>query len=148
AAKENEPKPPFSKKPLTQRESLETSHSESTSNTNILLQKGLSGPRPNIHSFKAGKEMAENSKCAAGTSGSHFSNLVLKPSSCFSSSFQGIPKNVKEKTEEKEMNTDKNIFLKKNIQEDSSFKCNKMNTVLAGGRSAYGKENEDRSSGI
>ncbi|NXD85277.1 FYB1 protein, partial [Halcyon senegalensis] len=149
AVKENEPKPPFSKQPLGQKQSLEVSHNEAASNKTILLQKGLSGPRPNIHSFKSAKEIDENSKRAAETSGKHFSNIVLKPTSCCPSSFQGIPKNVKEKTGDKEMSTAKNIFLKKNIQEDSSsLKLHKMNTVLAAGRPSGGsQEDEDRSSG-
>ncbi|NXI57912.1 FYB1 protein, partial [Chloroceryle aenea] len=145
AVEENEPKPPFSKKPLAQRQSLEVSHNEATSNKNTLLQKGLSGPRPNIQSFKAAKEMDENSKRAAETSGRHFSNIVLKPTSCCSSSFQGIPKNVKEKTEEKVISTAKNILLKKNIQEDSS-EFRKMNKVLFAERpSVESQEDKDRS---
>ncbi|XP_035758577.1 FYN-binding protein 1 isoform X1 [Egretta garzetta] len=155
ATQENEPKPPFSKPPLAQKPSLshEVSHNEDTSNKNVFLQKGLSGPRPNIHSFKAAKEMDENSNCAAEAAGSHFSNVALKPTGHWSSSPQGTPKNVDEKTEEKGMSAAKNIFLNKIIQEESgssSPKFPKMNTVLAAGRPSGGsqeKEDGDGSSG-
>ncbi|KAM9250409.1 FYN-binding protein 1 isoform 1-T1 [Cariama cristata] len=155
ATQENEPKPPFSKPPLAQKPSVnhEGSHNEDTSNKNIFLQKGLSGPRPNIHSFKAAKEMDENSNPAAEAAGSHFSNVALKPTGHWSSSSQGIPKNVEEKTEEKGMSAAKNIFLNKIIQEESgsSSKFRKTNTGLAAGTPLGGsqeKEDGDRSSGI
>ncbi|XP_075582600.1 FYN-binding protein 1 isoform X3 [Pelecanus crispus] len=155
ATQENEPKPPFSKPPLAQKPSQnhEVSHNEDTSNKNVFLQKGLSGPRPNLHSFKAAKEMDENSNCAAEAAGSHFSNIALKPTGHWSSSSQGTPKNVEEKTEEKGMSAAKNIFLNKIIQEESgssSSKFRKMNTALAVGRPSGGsqeKEDGDRSSG-
>ncbi|KAF1640950.1 UNVERIFIED_CONTAM: FYN-binding protein 1, partial [Eudyptes robustus] len=149
---ENEPKPPFSKPSLAQKPSLshEVSHNKDTSNKNVFLQKGLSGPRPNIGSFKAAKEMDENSNCAAESAGSHFSNMALKPTGHWSSSSQGIPKNVEEKTEEKGMSAAKNIFLNKIIQEEtgSSPKFCKTNTALAAGRPSGGsqeKEDGDRS---
>lgn len=155
ATQENEPKPPVSKPLLAQKPSLnhEVSHNEDTSNKNIFLQKGLSGPRPNIHSFKAAKDKDENSSCAAEAASSHFSNMALKPTGHWSSSSQGIPKNVEEKTEEKGMSAAKNIFLSKIIQEESgssSPKYHKMNTALAAGRPSGGsqeKEDGDRSSG-
>ncbi|XP_009327705.1 PREDICTED: FYN-binding protein [Pygoscelis adeliae] len=154
ATQENEPKPPFSKPSLAQKPSLnhEVSHNKDPSNKNVFLQKGLSGPRPNIGSFKAAKEMDENSNCAAESAGSHFSNMALKPTGHWSSSSQGIPKNVEEKTEEKGMSAAKNIFLNKIIQEESgsSSKFCKTNTALAAGRPSGGsreKEDEDRSSG-
>ncbi|NXY47759.1 FYB1 protein, partial [Ceuthmochares aereus] len=138
ATQENEPKAPLSKPPLAQKPSLnhEVSHTEDNSNKNAFLQKGLSSPRPNIHSFKAAKEMDENSNCAAEAAGSHFSHVALKPVGHWSSSPQGIPKNVENKTEEKGMNAAKNIFLNKIIQEESgsSPKFHKMNTALAAGR--------------
>ncbi|XP_074669001.1 FYN-binding protein 1 isoform X2 [Strix aluco] len=151
ATQENEPKT-FSKPPLAQKPSLnhEVSHNEDSSNKNVFLQKG---PRPNIHSFKAAKEMDENSKCAAEAAGSHFSNMALKPTGHWSSSSQGNPENVDEKTEEKGMSAAKNIFLNKIIQEESSSsspKFYKMNTVLTAGRPSGGsqeKEDGDRSSG-
>ncbi|KFV49448.1 FYN-binding protein, partial [Gavia stellata] len=154
ATRENEPKPPFSKPPLAQKPSLnhEISHNEDTSNKNVFLQKGLSGPRPNMHSFKAAKEMDENSNCGAEAAGSHFSNMVLKPTGHWSSSSQGTLKNVEEKTEEKGMSAAKNIFVNKITQEESgsSSKLHKTNTALASGRPTGGsqeKEDEDRSSG-
>uniref|UniRef100_A0A663F8C6 FYN binding protein 1 n=1 Tax=Aquila chrysaetos chrysaetos TaxID=223781 RepID=A0A663F8C6_AQUCH len=155
ATQENEPKPPFSKPPLAQKPSLnhDISHNEDTSNKNVFLQKGLSGPRPNIHSFKATKEMDENSNCAAEAAGSHFSNIALKPTGHWSSSSQGTPKNMEEKTEEKGISAAKNIFLNKIIQEESgssSPKFHKMNTALAAGRPSGGsqeKEDGDRRSG-
>uniref|UniRef100_A0A8C0ES07 FYN binding protein 1 n=1 Tax=Bubo bubo TaxID=30461 RepID=A0A8C0ES07_BUBBB len=151
ATQENEPKT-FSKPTLAQKPSLnhEVSHNEDSSNKNVFLQKG---PRPNIHSFKAAKEMDENSKCAAEAAGSHFSNMALKPTGHWSSSSQGNPENVDEKTEEKGMGAAKNIFLNKIIQEESSSsspKFYKMNTVLTAGRPSGGsqeKEDGDRSSG-
>uniref|UniRef100_A0A663N805 FYN binding protein 1 n=1 Tax=Athene cunicularia TaxID=194338 RepID=A0A663N805_ATHCN len=151
ATQENEPKT-FSKPPLAQKPSLnhEVTHNEDTSNKNVFLQKG---PRPNIHSFKAAKEMDENSKCAVEAAGSHFSNMALKPTGRWSSSSQGTPENVDEKTEEKGMSAAKNIFLNKIIQEESSSsspKFNKTNTVLNAGRPSGGsqeKEDGDRSSG-
>uniref|UniRef100_A0A8C8B6N7 FYN binding protein 1 n=1 Tax=Otus sunia TaxID=257818 RepID=A0A8C8B6N7_9STRI len=151
ATQENEPKS-FSKPPLAQKPSLnhDVSHNEDSSNKNVFLQKG---PRPKIHSFKATKEMDENSKCAAEAAGSHFSNMALKPTGHWSSSSQGNPENVDEKTEEKGMSAAKNIFLNKIIQEESSSsspKFCKMNTVLTAGRPSGGsqeKEDEDRSSG-
>ncbi|XP_064294161.1 FYN-binding protein 1 isoform X2 [Phalacrocorax carbo] len=154
ATQENEPKPPFSKPPLAQKPSVthEISHNEDTSNKNVFLQKGLSGPKTNIHSFKAAKEMDENSSCATEAAGSHFSNMVLKPTGHWSSSPQGTPKTVEEKTEEKGMSAAKNIFLNKIIQEESgsSTKFHKTNTVLAAGRPSGGsqeKEDGDRNSG-
>lgn len=155
ATQENEPKPPFSKPPLAQKPSLnhDVSHNEDTSNKNVFLQKGLSGPRPNIHSFKATKEMDENSNCAAEAAGSHFSNIALKPAGHWPSSSQGTPKNMEEKTEEKGISAAKNIFLNKIIQEESgssSPKFHKMNTALAAGRPSGGsqeKEDGDRRSG-
>ncbi|KAM9251519.1 LOW QUALITY PROTEIN: FYN-binding protein 1-like [Cariama cristata] len=150
ATQENKPKPPFSKPPHAQKPSLihEVSHNEDISNKNVFLDKGLSGPRPNIHLFK-GKEMDENSNCAAG---SHFSNMALKPCGHWSSSSQGTPKNVEEKTEEKGVSAAKNIFLNRIIQEESgsSLKFYKTNTALASDRPSGGsqeKEGGDRSSG-
>ncbi|KFQ93937.1 FYN-binding protein, partial [Nipponia nippon] len=156
ATQENEPKPPFSKPPLAQKPSLnhEVSHNKDTSNKNVFLQKGLSGPRANVHSFKAAKETDENSNCAAEAAGSHFSNMALKPTGHWSTSSQGTPKNVEEKPEEKGMSAAKNIFLNKIIQEESgSFypKFHKTNTALAAGRPSGGsqeKEDGDGSSGI
>ncbi|XP_014803125.1 PREDICTED: FYN-binding protein isoform X2 [Calidris pugnax] len=154
ATQENEPKPSISKPPLAQKPSLnhEVSHNEDTLNKNAFLQKGLSGPRPNIHSFKAAKEMDENSNSAAEAAGSHSSNMALKPTGHRSLPSQGIPKNVDEKTEEKGMSAAKNIFLNKIIQEESgsSSKFHKTNTTPAVGRPSGGsqeKENGDRSSG-
>ncbi|KFM11519.1 FYN-binding protein, partial [Aptenodytes forsteri] len=154
ATQENESKPPFSKPSLAQKPSLnhEISHNKDTSNKNVFLQKGLSGPRPNIGSFKAAKEMDENSNCAAESAGSHFSNMALKPTGHWSSLSQGIRKNVEEKTEEKGMSAAKNIFLNKIIQEESgsSPKFCKTNIALAAGRPSGGsreKEDGDRSSG-
>ncbi|XP_010295392.1 PREDICTED: FYN-binding protein-like, partial [Phaethon lepturus] len=155
ATQENEPKLPFSKPPLAQKPSLnhEVSHSQDASNKTIFLQKGLSGPRPNIHSFKAAKEMDENSNCATEAAGSPFSNVALKPTGHWSSLSQGTPKNVEEKAEEKGVSVAKNIFLNKTIQEESgssSAKFCKTNTALAAGRPSGGsqeKEDGDRSSG-
>ncbi|KFO09962.1 FYN-binding protein, partial [Balearica regulorum gibbericeps] len=155
ATQENEPKPPFSKPPLAQKPSLnqEVSHNEDTSNKNVFLQKGLSGPRPNIHSFKVAKEMDENSNSAAEAAGSHFSNTALKPTGHWSSSSQGTPKNTEEKTEEKGVSAARNIFLNKIIQEESGSsppKFHKMNTALAAGKPSGGlqeKEDGDRNSG-
>ncbi|XP_054666290.1 FYN-binding protein 1 isoform X2 [Grus americana] len=155
ATQENEPKPPFSKPPLAQKPSLnqEVSHNEDTSNKNAFLQKGLSGPRPNIHSFKVAKEMDENSNSAAEAAGSHSSNMALKPTGHWSSSSQGTPKNTEEKTEEKGMSAARNIFLNKIIQEESGSsppKFHKMNTALAAGKPSGGlqeKEDGDRNSG-
>ncbi|NWH16011.1 FYB1 protein, partial [Grus americana] len=152
ATQENEPKPPFSKPPLAQKPSLnqEVSHNEDTSNKNAFLQKGLSGPRPNIHSFKVAKEMDENSNSAAEAAGSHSSNMALKPTGHWSSSSQGTPKNTEEKTEEKGMSAARNIFLNKIIQEESGSsppKFHKMNTALAAGKPSGGlqeKEDGDR----
>ncbi|XP_010160158.1 PREDICTED: FYN-binding protein-like, partial [Eurypyga helias] len=156
ATQENEPKPLFSKPPLAQKRSLthEVPHNEDTSNKNVFLQKGLSGPRPNMHSFKAAKEMDENSNHAAEATDSLFSNVALKPPGHWSSSSQGIPKNMEEKTEEKGIHAAKNIFLNKIIQEESgssSDKYHKTNTALAAGKPSGGsqeKEDGDRSSGI
>ncbi|KFO76489.1 FYN-binding protein, partial [Cuculus canorus] len=138
ATQENEPKTPLSKPPLAQKPSLnhEVSHTEDTSNKNVFLQKGLSSPRPNMHSFKAAKEMDENSNCAAEAEGSHFCHVALKPVGQWSSSPQGIPENTEQKTEEKGMSAAKNIFLNKIIQEESgsSPKFHKTNTALAAGR--------------
>ncbi|NXE23331.1 FYB1 protein, partial [Ardeotis kori] len=142
ATQENEPKHPFAKPPLAQKPSLnrEGSHNEDTSNKNVLLQK-------NIHSFKAAKEMDENSNCAAEVAGSNFSNMALKPTGHWSSSSQGTSKNVEEKTEEKGMSAAKNMFLNKIIQEESgssSPKFHKTNTALAAGRlSGASQEKED-----
>ncbi|NXW60641.1 FYB1 protein, partial [Eurystomus gularis] len=153
AMKENESKPPLSKPPVAKKLSLnlEVSHNEDTSNKDV-LRKGPPGPRPNIHSFKAAKEMGEKSKCAAEAAGSHFSNVVLKPTGHRTSSFQGIPKEVEEKTEEKIMSTAKNIFLKKTVQEEtgssSSLTLRKMKTVRAAGESSGGHQDENRISGI
>ncbi|KFZ50340.1 FYN-binding protein, partial [Antrostomus carolinensis] len=155
ATQENEPKPPFSKPPLAQKPSRnhDVSHNEDNSNKNNFLQKGVSGPRPNMQSFKTEKEMDENSNCAADAAGSHFSNMALKPSGPWSSSSQGTPKNLEEKTEETGMSAAKNIFLNKIIQEESgssSSKFHKMNTALAAVRPSGGsqeKEDGDRSSG-
>ncbi|NWW84063.1 FYB1 protein, partial [Rhynochetos jubatus] len=155
ATQENESKPPFSKPPLAQKPSVnhEVSHNEDTSNKNVFLQKGLSGPRPNMYSFKAAKEMDENSNCAAEATSNPFSNVGLKPTGHWSSSPQGTLKNIEEKTEEKGISAAKNIFLNKIIQEESgsSAKFHKMNTVLAAGKPSGGsqeKEDGDRSSGI
>ncbi|NXN47906.1 FYB1 protein, partial [Rhinoptilus africanus] len=155
ATQENEPKAPVSKPPLAQKPSLnhEASHNEETSNKNVFLQKGLSGPRPNIRSFKAAKEMDENSNCAAEAAGSHCSNIALKPTGQWSSSLQSTSKNMDEKAEEKGMSAAKNIFLNKIIQEESGSsppKFHKTNTALAAGRPSGGsqeKEDGDRSSG-
>ncbi|KFQ36216.1 FYN-binding protein, partial [Mesitornis unicolor] len=155
AIQENEPKSPFFKPPLAQKPSVnhDVSHSEDTPNKNVFLQKGLSGLRPNIHSFKTAKEMDENSNCAAEAAGSHFSSTPLKPTGHWSSSSQGTPKNVEEKTEEKGISVAKNIFLNKITQEESmsSFpKLHKMNTALAAGRPLGGSQEKvdgDRSSG-
>ncbi|KAM6289386.1 FYN-binding protein 1 [Aegotheles albertisi] len=153
ATQENEPKPPFSKPPLAQKPSLnrEVSHNEDTSNKNVFLQKGLAVPRPNTHSFKAAKEMDENSNRAAEAAGSHFSNMALKPTGRWSRSSQSIPKNVEEKTEEKGISAAKNIFLNKITQEESgSSTFHKTNTTLAAGMlsgGSQGKEDGDRSSG-
>ncbi|NXX62964.1 FYB1 protein, partial [Scopus umbretta] len=152
ATHENEPKPPFSKPPLAQKPSLnhEVSHNEDTSNKNVFLQKGPSGARPNTHSFKAAKEMDGNSNCAAEAAGSHFSNMVLKPTGLWSSSFQVTPKNMEEKTKEKGMRAANKIFLNKISQEESgssSSKFHKMNTALAAERPSGGsqeKEDGDR----
>ncbi|NWI29122.1 FYB1 protein, partial [Sula dactylatra] len=151
ATQENELKPPFSKPPLAQKPSVthEVSHNEDTSHKNVFLQKGLSGPKPNTHSFKAAKEMDENSSCAAEAAGSHLPNVVLKPTGHWSSAPQGTPKNVEEKTEEKGMSAAKNIFLNRITQEESgsSPKFHKTNTALAAGRPSGGsqeKEDGDR----
>ncbi|NXF41119.1 FYB1 protein, partial [Nyctibius bracteatus] len=155
ATTENEPKLPFSKPPLACRCSLthNISHKEDTSNKNVFLPKGLSGPRRNIHSFKAAKETDENSNRAAEAAGSHFSNMTLKPSGHWSSSAQGTPKNMEENTEEKGMSAAKNIFLNKIIQEesDSSSKFHKANTALAARRPSGGSQkmkDGDGSSGV
>lgn len=154
ATQENEPKSSFSKPPLAQKRSLnhDVSHNEDISNKNVFLQKGLSGPRQNIHSFKATKEMDENSNCSAEAAGSHFSNIALKPTDHCSGSSEGTPKNMEEKTEEKGMSAAKNIFLNKITQEESgsSSKFHKTNTVFTEGRLSGGsqeKEDGDRSSG-
>ncbi|KAM6303118.1 FYN-binding protein 1 isoform 1-T1 [Podargus strigoides] len=155
ATQENEPKPPLSKPPLAQKPSLnhEVSHNKDTSNKNVFLQKGLSGPRPNMHSSKAAKETDENSNCATEAAGGHFSNMALKPTGHWSRSSQGTPKNLEEKTEEKGMTAAKNIFINKTIKEESgssSSKSHKMNEVLAAGWPSDGsqeKEDGDRSSG-
>uniref|UniRef100_A0A8B9D8U9 FYN binding protein 1 n=1 Tax=Anser cygnoides TaxID=8845 RepID=A0A8B9D8U9_ANSCY len=156
ASQENEPKPPSSKPALAQKPSLnhEVSHSEDTSSKNALLHKGLGGPRPKIHSFKAAKETDENSNCAAETASSHFANMALKPTGHWSSSSQGTPKNVDEKTEEKGVSAARNIFLNKISQEESGSsppKFRKMSTVFAAGKSLGGseeKEDGDKSSGV
>ncbi|XP_013157692.2 FYN-binding protein 1 isoform X1 [Falco cherrug] len=154
ATQANEPKPSFSKPRLAQKPSLnhEVTPNEDTSNKNVFLQKGLSSPRPNIHSFKAAKEMDENSNRAAEAAGSNFFNMALKPTGHWSSLSQGNHENVEKKTEEKEMNAAKNILLNKTIQEESgsSSKFRKMNTELAAGRSSGGsqeKKDGNRSSG-
>ncbi|NXT01086.1 FYB1 protein, partial [Jacana jacana] len=152
AIQENEHKPPVSKPPLAQKPSLnhEVSHNEDTLNKNTFLQKGLSGPKPNIHSFKAAKEMDVNSNCAAETAGSQF-NTPLKPTGHRSISSQSTPKNTDDKTEEKGMSAAKNIFLNKITQEESgspSPKFYKSNTEIAAGRPSGGsqeKEDGDRS---
>ncbi|XP_061874508.1 FYN-binding protein 1 isoform X2 [Colius striatus] len=146
ATQENEMKPPFSKPPLAQKPSLnhEVSHNEDISHKNMFLQKGLSGPRPNIHSFKTAKEVDENSNCAAGN---NFSNMALKPTGHWSSSSQGTPKKLEEMTEETGMNSAKNIFLSKITQEESdspSPKMHKTNTALAAGRPSGGSPEEDQ----
>uniref|UniRef100_A0A8C4TUQ2 FYN binding protein 1 n=1 Tax=Falco tinnunculus TaxID=100819 RepID=A0A8C4TUQ2_FALTI len=154
ATQENEPKPSFSKPRLAQKPSLnhEVTPNEDTSNKNVFLQKGLSSSRPNIHSFKAAKEMDENSNRAAEAAGSNFFNMALKPTGHWSSLSQGNHENVEKKTEEKEMNAAKNILLNKTVQEESgsSSKFRKMNTELAAGRSSGGsqeKKDGNRSSG-
>ncbi|XP_063177023.1 FYN-binding protein 1 isoform X4 [Chroicocephalus ridibundus] len=155
ATQENKPKAPVSKPPLAQKPSLnhEASHNEDTSNKNVFLQKGLSGPRPNIRSFKAAKEMDENSNCAAEAASSHCSNMALKPTGHWSGSLQSTSKTMDEKAEEKGISAAKNIFLNKIIQEESgssSPKFHKTNTALAAGRPSGGsqeKEDGDRSSG-
>lgn len=154
---QNEPKPFVSRPPLGQKPSLshDISSKEDTSNKNVFLQKRQSlGPRPITSSFKAAKEMNENRNCAAEAAGSKFSNITLKPTGCWSGSFQGTLKKVEEKTEGKEMNTAKKVFPKKTIQEQSgssSCKFHEINTELAGGRPSGGSQEEDdrdRSSGI
>ncbi|NXK73380.1 FYB1 protein, partial [Amazona guildingii] len=154
ATQENEPKSSFSKPPLAQKPSLnhDVSHNEDASNKNVFLQKGPSGPRQNIHSFKPTKEMDENSNCSAEAAGSHFSNIALKPTEHCSGSSEGTSKNTDEKTEEKGMNAAKNIFLNKITLEESgsSSKFQKTNTIFAEGRLSGGtqeKEDGDRSSG-
>ncbi|NXW39466.1 FYB1 protein, partial [Phaetusa simplex] len=145
ATQENKPKTPVSKPPLAQKPSLnhEASHNEDTSNKNVFLQKG---PRPNIHSFKAAKEMDENSNCAAEAAGSHCFNVALKPTGHWSSSPQSTSKNMDEKAEEKGISAAKNIFLNKIIQEESgssSPKFHKTNTALAAGRPSGGSQEKE-----
>nr|XP_038026342.1 FYN-binding protein 1 [Anas platyrhynchos] len=155
ASQENEPRPPSSKPALAQKPSLnhEVSHSEDTSSKNALLHKGVAGPRPKIHSFKAAKETDENSNCAAETASSHFANMALKPTGHWSSSSQGTAKNMDEKTEEKGVSAARNIFLNKVSQEESGSsppKFRKMSTAFAAGKSLGGseeKEDGDKSSG-
>ncbi|XP_061218723.1 FYN-binding protein 1 isoform X2 [Neopsephotus bourkii] len=154
ATQENEPKSSFSKPPLAQKPSLnyDVSRNEDTSNKNVFLQKGLSGPRQNVHSFKATKEIDKNSNCSAETAGSHFSNIALKPADHCSGSSEGTPKNMEEKTEEKGMSAAQNIFLNKITQEGSgsSSKFHQTNTVFAEGRlsdASQEKEDGDGSSG-
>ncbi|XP_062471420.1 FYN-binding protein 1 isoform X4 [Pezoporus occidentalis] len=154
ATQENEPKSSFSKPPLAQKPSLnrDVSHNEDTSNKNVFLQKQLSGPRQNIHSFKATKEVGENSNCSAEASGSHFSNKALKPTDHCSGASEGTPKYMEKKTEEKGMSAAKNIFLSKITQEESgsSSKFHKTNTVFAEERlsgPSQEKEDGDRSLG-
>ncbi|XP_048786703.1 FYN-binding protein 1 isoform X2 [Lagopus muta] len=155
ATQENDPKPSFSKPALAQKPpvNLTVSHSKDTSSKNAFPHKGLGGPRPNMHSFKATKEMDENSKCAAETVGSHFSNMALKPTGHWSSASQGTPKSAEEKTEEKGVSASRNIFLNKIIQEESGLsppKFHKTNTAFAAGKSLGGSEEKDdwdRSSG-
>ncbi|XP_052526307.1 FYN-binding protein 1 [Tympanuchus pallidicinctus] len=155
ATQENDPKPSFSKPALAQKPAvnLTVSHNEDTSSKNAFPHKGLGGPRPNMHSFKATKEMDENSKCAAETVGSHFSNMALKTTGHWSSASQGTPKNAEEKTEEKGVSASRNIFLNKIIQEESGLsppKFHKTNTAFAAGKSLGGSEEKDdwdRSSG-
>uniref|UniRef100_A0A8C3D0L5 FYN binding protein 1 n=1 Tax=Cairina moschata TaxID=8855 RepID=A0A8C3D0L5_CAIMO len=155
ASQENEPKPPSSKPALAQKPSLnhEVSHSEDASSKNAFLHKGVAGPRPKIHSFKAAKETDENSNCAAETASSHFANMALKPTGHWSSSSQGTAKNVDEKTEEKGVSAARNIFLNKVSQEEpgsSPPKFRKMSTAFAAGKSLGGseeKEDGDKSSG-
>ncbi|XP_021236425.1 FYN-binding protein isoform X6 [Numida meleagris] len=155
ATQENDPKPSFSKPALAQKPSLNhaVSHNEDTSGKNVFPHKGLAGPRPNMHSFKATKETDENSNCAAETSGSHFSNMALKPTGHWSSTSQGTPKNAEEKTEEKGVSAARNTFLNKISQEESGLsppKFHKTSTAFAAGRSLGGSEEKDdwdRSSG-
>ncbi|XP_015132829.1 FYN-binding protein 1 isoform X4 [Gallus gallus] len=155
ATQENDPKPSSSKPALAQKPSLNHAapHNEDTSSKNVFPHKGLAGPRPNMHSFKATKETDENSNCAAETAGSHFSNMALKPTGHWSSASQGTPRNAEEKTEEKGVSATRNIFLNKIIQEESGSsppKFHKTSTAFAAGRSLGGseeKDDRDRSSG-
>uniref|UniRef100_A0A8C3LHY0 FYN binding protein 1 n=1 Tax=Chrysolophus pictus TaxID=9089 RepID=A0A8C3LHY0_CHRPC len=155
ATQENDPKPSFSKPALAQKPSLNlaVSHNEDTSSKNAFPHKGIGGPRPNMHSFKATKEMDENSNCAAETAGSHFSNMALKPTGHWSSASQGTAKNAEEKTEEKGVSASRNIFLNRIIQEESGLsppKFHKTSTAFAAGKSLGGSEEKDdwdRSSG-
>ncbi|XP_072215563.1 FYN-binding protein 1 isoform X2 [Excalfactoria chinensis] len=155
SATQDDPKPSFSKPALAQKPSLNhaVSHNEDTSSKNVFPHKGLAGPRPNMHSFKARKETDENSNCAAETAGSHFSNMALKPTGHWSSASQGTSKNAEEKTEEKGVSATRNIFLNKIIQEESGLpppKFPKTSTTFAAGRSLGGsdeKDDWDRSSG-
>ncbi|KFU85980.1 FYN-binding protein, partial [Chaetura pelagica] len=135
AKQENEPKPLFSKPPLAQKPSIshEVSHKD---NKKVFLQKGLSGARTTMHSFKAAKEMHENSNSAAEAAGSHFSKMALKPAGHWSQASQRPA----------------NIFLNKIAEEesDSSSKVCKMNIVLAAGVLSGGSQEKvdgDRSSG-
>uniref|UniRef100_A0A8C2T8P4 FYN binding protein 1 n=1 Tax=Coturnix japonica TaxID=93934 RepID=A0A8C2T8P4_COTJA len=155
ATQENDSKPSFSKPALAQKPSVNhaVSHNEDTSSKNVSPHKGLAGPRPNIHSFKARKETDENSNCAAETASSHFSNMALKPTGHWSSASQVTPKNAEEKTEEKGVSATRNIFLNKIIQEESGLsppRFPKTSTTFATGRSLGGsdeKDDLDRSSG-
>ncbi|XP_010077605.1 PREDICTED: FYN-binding protein, partial [Pterocles gutturalis] len=155
ATQETEPKFPFSKPSLAKKHSVnqEVSHSKDTSNKNSFLQKGLSDVRASTLAFSTAKEMDENSNRATEAAGSHFSNVVLKPTGQWSSSSQGIPKKVEEKTAEKGMSAARNIFVNKITQEElgSSSKFQKSNTALDAGRPSGGsqeKDDGDRSSGV
>ncbi|KAM7023811.1 FYN-binding protein 1 isoform 1-T3 [Acridotheres tristis] len=150
ATQANEPKSPASKPPLAQKPSLsnEVSQNEDTSNKRGFLQR-QSGPKTNTHAFQEAKEMGENSKSAAETTGSNFPKIVLKPAGHRSSLSKGTSKTVAENTEEKRISAPNNIFLNTITQEESrpSHTFHKKNTALAAGRpSGEPQEEGDRSS--
>ncbi|KAM6104764.1 LOW QUALITY PROTEIN: FYN-binding protein 1 [Pterocles gutturalis] len=153
ATQETEPKFPFSKPSLAKKHSVnqEVSHSKDTSK-NSFLQKGLSDVRASTLAFSTAKEMDENSNRATEAAGSHFSNVVLKPTGQWSSSSQGIPKTVEEKTAEKGMSAARNIFVNKITQEElgSSSKSRSQTSIDAGRPSGGSQEKDDgdRSSGV
>ncbi|KAI1240150.1 FYN-binding protein [Lamprotornis superbus] len=146
ATQANEPKFPASKPPLAQKPSLsnEVSQNEDTSNKRGFLQ-GQSGPRTNTRAFQEAKEMGENSKSAAETTGSNFLKTVLKPAGHRSSLSKGASKTVGENTEEKGISAANNIFLNRIIQEESklSHTFHRKNTALGAGRPS-GEQEEDK----